>query len=159
MTVTQAAAGSSTLVALVIAVACGAVVLVPSLVLLFTLFLRGRLDTPESHTPGVALVAPAGEASDEAGVRSSAPSPSGAMGAVGAAAYPAAAGSPRAAARRWGAAAVLGLVAAAGLLVFTDAPWTHVIGVAGLLLCAVAVFALTAILLRTVGGRVLGWGV
>ena len=51
MTVTQAAAGRSTLVALVIAVACGSVVLVPSLALLFTLFLRGRLDTPESHAP------------------------------------------------------------------------------------------------------------
>ena len=46
MTVTQAAAGRSTLVALVIAVACGSVVLVPALALLFTLFLRGRLDTP-----------------------------------------------------------------------------------------------------------------
>ena len=50
----------------------------------------------------------------------------------------------RGAAGRWGAAAVAGLVAGAGLLVFTDAPWTHVLGVAGLLLCAVAVFALTA---------------
>jgi hypothetical protein len=39
---------------------------------------------------------------------------------------------------------VLGLVAGAGLLVFTDAPWTHVLGVAGLALCAIAVFALTA---------------
>jgi hypothetical protein len=38
---------------------------------------------------------------------------------------------------------VAGLVAGAGLLVFTDAPWTHVLGVAGLLLCAVAVFALS----------------
>jgi len=35
-------------------------------------------------------------------------------------------------------------VGGAGLLVFTDAPWTHVLGVAGLVLCAVAVFALTA---------------
>ena len=54
------------------------------------------------------------------------------------------AGSPRGAAGRWGAAAVLGLVAGSGLLVFTDAPWMHVLGVAGLLLCAVAVFALSA---------------
>jgi hypothetical protein len=38
----------------------------------------------------------------------------------------------------------MGLVAGTGLLVFTDAPWTHVLGVAGLLLCAVAVFALAA---------------
>jgi hypothetical protein len=34
-------------------------------------------------------------------------------------------------------------VGGAGLLVFTDAPWTHVLGVAGLVLCAVTVFALT----------------
>ncbi len=47
LTVVQAAASRSTLVALVIAVACGAVVLVPSLALLFTLYLRGQLDTPE----------------------------------------------------------------------------------------------------------------
>ena len=47
LTVVQAAASRSTLVALIIAVACGAVVLVPSLALLFTLYLRGRLDTPE----------------------------------------------------------------------------------------------------------------
>jgi hypothetical protein len=45
---------------------------------------------------------------------------------------------------RLGAAAVVGLLAGTGLLVFTDAPWTHVLGVAGFLLCAVAVFTLTA---------------
>jgi hypothetical protein len=50
--------------------------------------------------------------------------------------------SPRV--RGWGAAGVAGLVAGTGLLVFTDAPWTHVLGVAGLLLCAVAVFSLAA---------------
>ena len=51
LTVVQAAASRSTLVALVIAVVCGAVVLVPSLALLFTLYLRGRLDTPEHAAP------------------------------------------------------------------------------------------------------------
>ena len=45
MTVVQAAASESTLLALVIAVACGSVVLIPSLALLFSLYLRGRLDT------------------------------------------------------------------------------------------------------------------
>ena len=30
------------------------------------------------------------------------------------------------------------------LLVFTDATWTHALGVAGLLLCAITVFTLTA---------------
>jgi hypothetical protein len=52
-------------------------------------------------------------------------------------------GRTQGAARRWGTAAVAGLVAGAGLLVFTDAPWTHVLGVAGLLVCAVSVFALS----------------
>jgi cytochrome d ubiquinol oxidase subunit II len=137
MTVTQAAAGSSTLVALVIAVACGSVVLVPSLVLLFTLFLRGRLDTPEQHSPGEAPVAPSGEA-----------------GGVGPAETPTqvtattavARDAPRrfGAARPLGAAAVAGLIAGTGLLVFTDAPWSHVLGVASLILCAAAVFALSA---------------
>ena len=54
LTVAQAAAGRSTLVALIVAVVCGAVVLVPSLGLLFTLYLRGRLDTPEQHVTGEA---------------------------------------------------------------------------------------------------------
>jgi cytochrome d ubiquinol oxidase subunit II len=148
MTVTQAAAGNSTLVALVIAVACGAAVLIPSLVLLFTLFLRGRLDTPESHPPGEAPVALAGPA--KAPAREVAAHPAGASRDTGNG-IPAVRGVTRGAspslrgtAGRWGAAAGVGLVAGAGLLVFTDAPWTHVLGVAGLLLCAVAVFALTA---------------
>jgi cytochrome d ubiquinol oxidase subunit II len=133
MTVTQAAAGSSTLVALIIAVACGAVVLVPSLALLYTLFLRGRLDTPESHAAGEAPVAPAGEptASPASVPRGARPMRPGTVGRT------------QGAARRWGTAAVVGLVAGAGLLVFTDAPWTHVLGVASLLVCAVSVFALS----------------
>jgi cytochrome bd ubiquinol oxidase subunit II len=44
LTIDQAAAGPSTLIAVIVAVAIGAVVLVPSLLLLFGLFLRGRLD-------------------------------------------------------------------------------------------------------------------
>jgi cytochrome d ubiquinol oxidase subunit II len=44
LTIDQAAAGRSTLLAVIIAVAGGALVLVPSLVLLFRLVLRGRLD-------------------------------------------------------------------------------------------------------------------
>jgi cytochrome d ubiquinol oxidase subunit II len=143
MTVTQAAAGRSTLVALVIAVAGGAVVLVPSLVLLFTLFLRGRLDTPEPHAPGEASVAHTGEAGGEADTpalaRPSVIAPTRAAGDRGPAP-----GSARGGSARWGTAAVLGLMSGAGLLVFTDAPWTHVLGVAGLVLCAIAVFALTA---------------
>ena len=45
LTVEQAAAGPSTLIAVVIGVGAGAIVLVPALALLFGLFLRGRLDT------------------------------------------------------------------------------------------------------------------
>jgi cytochrome bd ubiquinol oxidase subunit II len=45
LTVSQAAAGRTTLIAVIISVAAGAIVLVPSLALLFTLFLRGRLDS------------------------------------------------------------------------------------------------------------------
>jgi cytochrome d ubiquinol oxidase subunit II len=44
LTIEQAAAGHSTLVAVVVAAGIGAVVLVPSLFLLFKLFLTGRLD-------------------------------------------------------------------------------------------------------------------
>jgi cytochrome d ubiquinol oxidase subunit II len=162
MTVAQAAAGRSTLVALVIAVACGAAVLIPSLILLFTLFLRGELDTPEPHAPGeapaasAALAAPAGGAAPAA---PAAPAGGAVASALGAGQETLGVGNgtrsatgsrqstvsgARGGALRWGGAAVVGLVAGTGLLVFTDAPWAHVLGVAGLLLCAVAVFALTA---------------
>ncbi len=117
MTVAQAAAGRSTLAALVIAVACGSVILIPSLALLFTLFLRGRLDTPESHDP--VATAHAGEAPASRRL----PSPRG---------------------RAWSAAAAAGLTAGTGLLVFADSAWAHVLGVAGLVLCAVSVFLLAA---------------
>jgi cytochrome d ubiquinol oxidase subunit II len=54
LTIDQAAASRSTLVAVIVAVACGAIVLVPSLLLLFRLVLRGHLDpaaTPDVTTP------------------------------------------------------------------------------------------------------------
>jgi cytochrome bd ubiquinol oxidase subunit II len=123
MTVTQAAAGRSTLTALIIGVTCGAVVLIPSLALLFTLFLRGRLDTPESHAVGDHAAA------DDEPVATVAAAPPGQFAAR---------------ARGWGAAAAVGLVAGAVLLVFADAAWAHALGVACLVLCAVSAFALTA---------------
>src|ERR1700733_10334527 len=93
LTVVQAAAGRSTLVALTVAVVCGGVVLVPSLGLLFTLYLRGRLDTPEQHVTGEA----------------------GAAAFDGSAAAAAAGGAPAlpqgAGLRAWATAAVAGLVA------------------------------------------------
>src|SRR6185437_6494571 len=45
LTVAEAAAGRSTLIATIVGVAVGAVVLVPSLALVYSLVLRGRLDT------------------------------------------------------------------------------------------------------------------
>jgi cytochrome d ubiquinol oxidase subunit II len=119
LTVTQAAAGRSTLVALIIAVCGGAVILIPSLVLLFTLFLRGQLDTPEHDNPDSER---AGGSEELGADREAASQP----------------------VRTWVAAAVVGLVAGTGLLVFSDSPWAHVLGVAGLILCAVGVFALAA---------------
>jgi cytochrome d ubiquinol oxidase subunit II len=125
LTVVQAAASRSTLVALIIAVGCGAVVLVPSLGLLFTLYLRGRLDTTEDVAAGGA---------DDGG------SDGRTVGAAG--------GRERAPAgtrvRAWGSTAVVGLVAGTVLLVFANANWAHLAGVACLVLCAVAAFLLAA---------------
>jgi cytochrome d ubiquinol oxidase subunit II len=55
LTVSQAAAGRSTLTAVVTTVVLGAIVLVPSLMLLFGLVLRGRLDA--GAAPGTSAVA------------------------------------------------------------------------------------------------------
>ena len=51
LTIEQAAAGRSTLLAIVIATAAGAAVLLPSLALLFGLFLHGRLDAGPARAP------------------------------------------------------------------------------------------------------------
>jgi cytochrome d ubiquinol oxidase subunit II len=48
LTIEQAAAGRATLIAVIVCVAMGAVVLIPSLLLLFDLFLSGRLDASEA---------------------------------------------------------------------------------------------------------------
>jgi cytochrome bd ubiquinol oxidase subunit II len=126
LTVTQAAAGRTTLVALIIAVTGGAIILVPSLALLFTLFLHGRLDTPESHAAGE-------DEQEEPGRRVAVEGP-----------VPAETGPSVPRVRAWGAAGGVGLVAGTGLLVFGDAAWAHALGVACLVLCAVAVFTLAA---------------
>jgi hypothetical protein len=119
LTVGQAAAGRSTLIATIVGVAVGAVVLVPSLIVLYTLVLRGRLDTnsktPESPTTPTA----AGPEMRPAGV---------------------AAAFPRV--RLAGLLAVAALAAGVGLLVFADPAWAHGIGAISLLACAVTVFAL-----------------
>jgi cytochrome bd ubiquinol oxidase subunit II len=120
MTITQAAAGSATLVALTVTVACGAVILIPSLGLLYALLLRGRLDDPEGSGAGGADEAGAtGVVEEEEGI-----------------------GVGGMASRVPAALAAGGLIAGAGLLVFTDMGWTHALGVACLITCAVSVFHL-----------------
>jgi len=122
LTVAEAAAGRSTLIATIVAVAAGAVVLVPSLAVLYSLVLRGRLDTAVG---GVGEAAAAAEP---------------AAGEV----RPGAAGrrSPRVPLAA--AFAVAALVAGTGLLVFADPAWAHGLGAVALIACAVTVFALAS---------------
>jgi cytochrome bd ubiquinol oxidase subunit II len=152
LTVAQAAAGRSTLVALIVAVVCGAVVLVPSLGLLFTLYLRGRLETPEQHGaagPGAAAGGAAGSGGTVGGGAGRA-LPDGAVGgrADGGGGVDGAGWAPALLVgtrlRAWVMAAVAGLVAGTGLLVFANADWAHLIGVVCFAVCAVAVFRLAA---------------
>jgi cytochrome d ubiquinol oxidase subunit II len=131
LTVVQAATGRSTLVALIIAVACGAVVLIPSLVLLFTLYLRGGLSTPEHPAPD--RVIPLAASAIEARERANEAREGTVDGQV----------TASSAVRGWGGAAGIGLVAGAGLLVFADASWAHLLGVVCLVVCAVSVFRLS----------------
>jgi cytochrome d ubiquinol oxidase subunit II len=125
LTVAAAAAGRATLIATIIGVAVGALVLVPSLLLLYTLVLRGRLDV-------------AGTA-DDAGAGPSGAVPS---GAVPSGAGLAGARLPRA--RVAGVFAAGALVAGVGLLVFGGPAWVHGLGALSALACAVIVFGLAA---------------
>ena len=150
MTVVQAAASESTLLALVIAVACGSVVLIPSLALLFSLYLRGRLYLPDRPAPAPDGSAPASAVPlVAASADASASSGEGAGSREGG--VEAREDDERgervlrlATVRAWGGAAGLGLVAGTGLLVFADTSWAHLLGVAFLILCAVSVFRLTS---------------
>jgi len=130
LTVADAAAGRSTLIATIVGVAVGAVVLVPSLAVLYSLVLRGRLDTAEA--PKVAEVAEVAEVADG-------PAAAAEPGGVG---RRRPAGAPRD--RLAGAFAVATLVAGTGLLVFADPAWAHGLGAVALIACAVTVFALAA---------------
>jgi cytochrome d ubiquinol oxidase subunit II len=113
LTIHQAAAGHATLVAVVIAAGAGAVVLIPSLVLLFGLYLRGRFD-------------PGAELPDAASAPAPAPRPA-----------PGARAPWRAA--RWPLTGA-SLVAGVGLMVFADAGWTHALGIACLVAFALSTF-------------------
>jgi cytochrome bd ubiquinol oxidase subunit II len=155
LTVSQAAAGRSTLIATIVGVAIGAVVLVPSLAVLYSLVLRGRLDTtagaaavgaaaevtaaaPAAPAAGVTAAAPAG------GTAGAAPAAAGPAAGAGVGAGPGGAGrrSPRAALA--GVFAVAALAAGTGLLVFADPAWAHGVGALALVACAVTVFALAS---------------
>jgi cytochrome d ubiquinol oxidase subunit II len=132
MTVTQAAAGRATLVGLTIAVGCGAVILIPALALLYALYLRGRLDTPEAEPRAPAPAVPGQPAPDQPAPAPPAPPSAGGTGTV------ASAGRTRV----LSGIAIAGLIAGGMLLVFTDMAWTHAVGVACVLACAVATFRL-----------------
>ena len=116
LTVAEAAAGRSTLIATIVGVAVGAVVLVPSLAVLYSLVLRGRLDTAVVSDSGAAG---SGEVPRAAGRRS--PRVSLAAG-----------------------FAVVTLVAGIGLLVFAEPAWANGLGAVALIACAVTVFALAS---------------
>jgi cytochrome d ubiquinol oxidase subunit II len=122
LTVAEAAAGRSTLIATIVGVAVGAVVLVPSLAVLYSLVLRGRLDTAvvsDSAQAAAGEAAAAGEVPRAAGRRS--PRVSLAAG-----------------------FAVVTLVAGIGLLVFAGPAWANGLGAVALIACAVTVFALAS---------------
>src|SRR5690242_2550113 len=121
LTVQEAAAGRETLIATIVGVAAGAVVLVPSLAVLYSLVLRGRLDAPEAVNE---------------------PDHAGALGSAGA--LGAARSGGAGPGRLGGAFAVVTLVAGAALLVFADPAWAHSIGALALVACAVTVFALAS---------------
>ena len=125
LTVAEAAAGRSTLIATIVGVAVGAVVLVPSLALLYSLVLRGRLDTAVVSD---SVAAGAGEVPRAAGRRS--PRVSLAAG-----------------------FAVVTLVAGIGLLVFAEPAWANGLGAVALIACAVTVFALASRPTTELAGR------
>jgi cytochrome bd ubiquinol oxidase subunit II len=128
LTVTQAAAGRSTLIATIVGVAVGAVVLVPSLAVLYSLVLRGRLDTADSGAVSDSGAAGSGEVAPAAGRRSPR--------------VPLAAGF-----------AVVTLVAGIGLLVFAEPAWANGLGAVALIACAVTVFALASRPTTELAGR------
>ena len=107
-------AGRATLVAIIVSVIVGGAVLVPSLILLYSLFLRGKLDVGTGEEAGT-------------------PRPPSARPAA-----PPAVRTPAV------AFAAVTLLAGVVLLVFTDPPWTHGLGAVCLIACAVRIFTLTA---------------
>jgi cytochrome d ubiquinol oxidase subunit II len=123
LTVAEAAAGRSTLIATIVGVAVGAVVLVPSLTMLYSLVLRGRLDTTDDDAAS--------------------------SGGVG----PRAVGGRSARVSLAAGFAVVTLVAGVGLLVFAEPAWANGLGAVALIACAVTVFALASKPAAELAGR------
>jgi cytochrome d ubiquinol oxidase subunit II len=110
LTVSEAAAGHDTLVAVLVSVAAGALVLAPSLALLFTLTLRGRLGYEADA--GGAPAAPVGP------VRALAASRTGLLARI----------------------SVACLLLTLGFLTLADAGWAHAVGVVALFACVLTGF-------------------
>jgi cytochrome d ubiquinol oxidase subunit II len=107
----QAAAPHDALVALLVAIAVGAVLLFPSLGLLFSLVLRGRLEGEADRVATRVARVPRAEParSERAGM--------------------------------WSRAAVAGLLAGVGLLTIAESGWAHALGIAGLIVFLLCGFA------------------
>jgi cytochrome d ubiquinol oxidase subunit II len=131
MTVTQAAAGRSTLVALLIAVVAGAIVLVPSLLLLFTLFLRGRLVEPSAAELASGDTLPPAPEPAPASVPAAAPAPA-------APAHHRHVSLPL-------ALVLVTLVPGAILVVFAGSIWIQILGVVFLVACAISAYTAVAV--------------
>jgi cytochrome bd ubiquinol oxidase subunit II len=134
LTVAEAAAGRSTLIATIVGVAVGAVVLVPSLAVLYSLVLRGRLDTADDAAASSGGAAGSGEVPRAAGRRS----PPGFRGSR---------------VRLAAGFAVVTLVAGIGLLVFAEPAWANGLGAVALIACALTVFALASRPAAELAGR------
>jgi len=111
LTVSEAAAGDDTLIAVLVSVGAGALLLAPSLVFLFTLTLRGRLSYEESDAAG-APTTPVGPAHALSAARS------GLLARV----------------------ALACLILTLGFLTLADAGWAHAVGVVTLLAAVVTGF-------------------
>jgi len=112
LTVSEAAAGHDTLVAVVVSVAAGASVLAPSLAFLFRLTLRGRLGYEGDADGAPTVPAPAGPARALAASR------------------------PGLLVR----SSLACLLLTVGFLTLADASWAHAVGVAALLACVLTGF-------------------
>jgi len=150
LTVAAAAAPRATLIATIVGVAVGALVLLPSLALLYTLVLRGRLDTGDTAGDAEAAAGSAqGSGAQGSGAQGSGAQGSGAQGSGGrlpgrrlpGGRLP---GGRLSRTRVAGVVAGLTLVAGVGLLVFGGPAWAHGLGGLSVLGCAVIVFGLAA---------------